>query len=193
MKNLLGHLSIMLIITTSITSCGNNKITNSETYSDSTSVATSGESIPGEDWGETDGKKVSLYTLTNKNSVEVKITNYGGIVTSWITPDKNGNKNNIVLGFDSLSRYLATPHYIGAVIGRYGNRIGNAQFKIDTATYKLAANNGASNLHGGRKGFDKVVWHATPSSDNRSITLNYLSKDGEEGFPGNLKTTVKYH
>lgn len=192
MKNLLGHLSIMLIITTSITSCGNNKTTSSGSNSASTSVASSGESIPAIDWGETDGKKVSLYTLTNKNGVQVKITNYGGIITSWITPDKNGNKSNIVLGFDSLSRYLATPHYFGAIIGRYGNRIGNAQFKIDTTTYKLAANNGASNLHGGRKGFDKVVWDATPSSDNRSITLKYISKDGEEGFPGNLKTAVKY-
>lgn len=192
MKNLLCHLLTTFTIATFITSCGNTQITNSETNSDSTSKATFAESIRAEDWGETDGKKVSLYTLSNKNGVQIKITNYGGIVTSWITPDKNGNKNNIVLGFDSLSRYLATPHYFGAVIGRYGNRIGGAQFKIDTGTYKLAANNGPNNLHGGRKGFDKVVWDAAPSSDNRSITLKYLSKDGEEGFPGNLKTTVKY-
>jgi aldose 1-epimerase len=134
-----------------------------------------------------------LYTLTNKNGVEVKITNYGATVTSWVTPDKNGNKSNVVLGFDSLSGYLAKPPYFGAIVGRYGNRIGKAQFTIDGATYKLAANNGKNNLHGGNKGFDKVVWDATPSSDNTSsLTLTYLSKDGEEGFPGNLKTTVKY-
>ena len=144
------------------------------------------------DWGETDGKNVSLYTLTNKNGVQVKITNYGGIVTSWITPNKNGAKSDIVLGFDSLQGYLSKPPYFGAIIGRYGNRIGKAQFNLDGKTYKLAANNGVNSLHGGEKGFDKVVWDATPSSDNTSLALNYLSKDGEEGFPGNLKVTVTY-
>jgi aldose 1-epimerase len=173
-------------------SCANNE-TKTMDNTDSTSVTKAG--ITQADWSETDGKKVSLFTLTNKNGVQVKITNYGGTVTSWITPDKNGNKSEVVLGFDSLSGYLQKPPvpYFGAIIGRYGNRIGGAQFKIDGATYKLAANNGVNNLHGGNKGFDKVVWDATPSSDSTpSLTLNYLSKDGEEGFPGNLKVTVKY-
>jgi aldose 1-epimerase len=144
-------------------------------------------------WGQADGKPVDLYTLTNKNGVEVKITNYGGTVTSWITKDNKGNKSNIVLGFDSLSGYLAKPPYFGAIIGRYGNRIGNATFKIDTATYKLAANNGVNHLHGGNKGYDKVVWDATASKDSTaSLTLTYLSKDGEEGYPGNLSITVTY-
>ncbi|MFZ9661291.1 MAG: aldose epimerase family protein, partial [Chitinophagaceae bacterium] len=124
---------------------------------------------------------------------EVKITTYGGIVTSWITADKEGNRSSVVLGFDSLSGYLAKPPYFGALIGRYGNRIGKGTFKIDTATYHLATNNGVNHLHGGVKGFDKVVWDATiPSDTIASLTLHYLSKDGEEGYPGNLDVTVTY-
>ena len=144
------------------------------------------------DWGELDGKKVYLYTLTNKNGVEVKITNYGGIITSWLTPDKNGKPGNIVLGFDSLSGYQAPPPYFGAIIGRYGNRIGKGTFTIDTNTYTLAKNNGENHLHGGNKGFDKVIWDAVPGDSTASLTLSYLSKDGEEGYPGNLKVTVVY-
>lgn len=140
-------------------------------------------------WGEADGKKVYLYTLTNKNGVEVTITNYGGTITKWLAPGKSGVKANIVLGFDSLSGYLAKPPYFGATIGRYGNRIANAKFKIDSITYTQAANNGNNNLHGGNKGFDKVVWDVVSANDS-SLTLSYLGKDGEEGFPGNLKATV---
>lgn len=144
-------------------------------------------------WGQADGKEVNLYTLTNANGVQVKITNYGGTVTSWVTPDKNGHKSNVVVGFDSLSGYLAKPPYFGAIIGRYGNRIAKGIFKIDTSTYHLAVNNGENHLHGGNKGFDKVVWEATPATDSTaSLTLTYLSKDGEEGYPGNLKVTVVY-
>lgn len=145
------------------------------------------------DWGETDGKPVYLYTLTNKNSDEVKISTYGATVTSWIVGDNKKNKSNIVLGFDSLSGYLAKPPYFGATIGRYGNRIANAKFKIDTTTYQLSANDGKNHLHGGNKGYDKVIWDATPAADSSaSLTLSYLSKDGEEGYPGNLKITVVY-
>ena len=193
-KNLLCH--FLLGSTIIFASCANNQTESSDnTTSTTTDTSMAKSAITTEDWGERDGKKVMLYTLTNKNGVAVKITNYGATITSWVTPDKNGNKSNIVLGFDSLSGYLQKPSipYFGAVVGRYGNRIGKAQFSIDGNAYKLAANNGANNLHGGNKGFDKMVWDATPSSDNtRSVTLNYLSKDGEEGFPGNLKTTVKY-
>lgn len=145
------------------------------------------------DWGETNGKKVSLYTLTNKNGVQVKITNYGGICTQWIVPDKNGKLGNILLGFDSLGGYLTKSPYFGALIGRYGNRIANGKFKIDTATYTLATNNDKNHLHGGNKGFDKVVWDAATTSDSvPELTLQYASKDGEEGYPGNLNVTVKY-
>jgi len=196
MKNLLCY-SLFSLTVGLLTACGNNSTTTTENNMDSTSTDTTSAKggITQADWGEADGKKVSLYTLTNKNGVEVKIINRGATVTSWITPDKNGNRNNIVLGFDSLSGYLQKPSipYFGAIVGRYGNRIGKAQFTIDGNTYKLKANNGPNSLHGGEKGFDKVVWDATPSSDGSpSLTLTYLSKDGEEGFPGDLKTTVKY-
>ncbi|HYC27448.1 MAG TPA: galactose-1-epimerase, partial [Chitinophagaceae bacterium] len=146
-----------------------------------------------EDWGEADGRKVQLFTLTNKNGVQVSISNYGGTITKWLVPGKDGKQVNIVLGFDSLAGYLNKPPYFGATIGRYGNRIANAKFKIDNATYTLAANNGKNNLHGGNKGFDKVVWDVVQTGDSiPQLTLSYLSKDGEEGFPGNLKATVKF-
>ena len=145
------------------------------------------------DWGEVDGKQVYLYTLTNKDGDAVTISNYGGTITSWIMPDKSGNKSSIIIGFDSLNTYLQHPPYFGALIGRYGNRIGNAQFKLGDSTYHLAANNEKNTLHGGLKGFDKVVWDASiPDSTTPSLTLKYMSKDGEEGFPGNLNVTVTY-
>ena len=146
-----------------------------------------------EDWGVTDGKKVSLYTLTNSKGDEVKISNYGGTITSWITVDRAGNKSNIVIGHDSLKSYLSGLTFFGSTVGRYANRIGNAQFTLDGITYKLTANNGKNHIHGGAKGFDKVVWDANPvSASVPSLTLNYSSKDGEEGFPGNLKVSVKF-
>ena len=144
-------------------------------------------------WGEYDSKKVYLFTLTNHNGIEVKITNYGATVTSWITSDMNGKKDNIVLGFDSLDGYLQKPPYFGATIGRYGNRIADARFTIGDSSYKLAANNGKNHLHGGIKGFDKQLWDILPISDSiPALTLTRISKDGEEGYPGNLKVTVSF-
>lgn len=148
--------------------------------------------IAKEAWGEADGKEVSLYTLTNSNGIQVKITNYGGTITSWTAPDKTGAMADIVLGFDSLDRYLAGTPYFGALIGRYGNRIAKGKFTLNDTTYTLATNNGANHLHGGIKGFDKVVWDAEADSANTTLTLRYTSKDGEEGYPGNLNVTVKY-
>ncbi|MFT4155623.1 aldose epimerase family protein [Parafilimonas sp.] len=145
------------------------------------------------EWGEVDGKQVYLYTLANKAGDVVTISNYGGTITSWVSPDKSGNKNSIIIGFDSLSSYRQDPPYFGALIGRYGNRIGKAQFTLNGTTYKLAANNGPNSLHGGIQGFDKVVWAAgVPDSAQPSLTLKYVSKDGEEGYPGNLDVTVVY-
>jgi aldose 1-epimerase len=188
MKSIKSFISMTIFTTAVLTACNNNDKKQQTNASDS-----SAEKVTKVAWGEADGKQVDLYTLTNKTGAQVKITNYGGTVTSWITPDKAGNKSSIVLGFDSLSGYLAKPPYFGAIIGRYGNRIGNATFKIDTATYKLAANNGKNHLHGGNKGYDKVIWNAAPAADSSaSLTLSYLSKDGEEGYPGNLKITVTY-
>ena len=144
-------------------------------------------------WGISDGKEVYLFTLTNKNGVEVKISNYGATITSWIAPDKKGEKSNIVMGFDSLAGYLAKPPYFGATVGRYGNRIANGKFSIDGNGYTLAANNGKNHLHGGLKGFDKVVWEVAEVNENTpALTLHYLSKDGEEGYPGNLHCTITF-
>ena len=141
-----------------------------------------------------DGTPVSLFTLTNKNGVEVKITNYGGIVVSLKTPDRNGKMDDIVLGFDSLPPYLGEHPYFGAIVGRYGNRIAKAKFSLDGKEYKLAANNGPNHLHGGVKGFDKQVWQAETTPEDNGVTLKLfrVSPDGEEGYPGTLQTGVDY-
>ncbi|MEO6314669.1 MAG: aldose epimerase family protein [Chitinophagaceae bacterium] len=154
--------------------------------------ATAAAAITKQDFGQVDGKPVYLFTLTNKKGAQVKISTYGGVVTSWVSADKNGTKSSIVLGFDSLSGYLAKPPYFGALVGRYGNRIANGKFKIGDSSYTLATNNGKNHLHGGLKGFDKVVWDASEVDSVAALTLAYTSKDGEEGYPGNLKVTVVY-
>lgn len=144
-------------------------------------------------WGNYDGKEVFLYTLVNSKGTTVKITNYGGIVTSFVTEDKNGNKNSIVVGFDSLMNYMQQPPYFGALVGRYGNRIAKGKFTLDGKTYTLAINNKPNALHGGLKGFDKQVWDASVADTSKpALTLHYVSKDGEEGYPGNLNVTVVY-
>lgn len=149
--------------------------------------------ITKESFGNADGKEVFLFTLTNEKGDQVKISTYGGVVTSWVAPDKSGNSSSIVLGFDSLSGYLAKPPYFGALIGRYGNRIAKGKFKIDGTEYTLATNDGPNALHGGLKGFDKVIWESSVANDSiPSLSLSYLSKDGEEGYPGNLQVNVKY-
>lgn len=141
-----------------------------------------------------DGRLVDLYTLTNKNGLIIKVTNYGGTVTALSVPDKNGTLTDIVLGFDDLNEYLKATAYFGAIVGRYGNRIAKGKFTIDGITYPLAKNNGPNTLHGGIIGFDKVIWEATEINDRTGVglKLHYLSKDGEEGFPGNLDITVTY-
>jgi len=152
-------------------------------------------SVTGEPFGTTPGgKKVDLYTLTNANGLKAKITNYGGIITSLKTPDRNGKFADIVLGYDTLAEYIKDSPYFGALIGRYGNRIAKGKFTLDGIEYKLATNNGPNHLHGGIKGFDKVVWNAEPMQTKTSVglKLTYLSKDGEEGYPGNLECTVIY-
>ena len=180
-----NRLLIVIIVSTLFTRCNNG--------SENTTTTTSKSGITKQDWGEYDGQKVYLFTLQNENGTTVTITNYGGTVTSFVTPDKTGKKSSIIIGFDSLHSYLQHPPYFGALIGRYGNRIGDAKFTLDGATYKLAANDGKNHLHGGLKGFDKVVWDATiPNDSIPSLTLKYLSKDGEEGYPGNLQVTVQY-
>ena len=147
-----------------------------------------------------EGQPVEIYTLKNGRGMEACILTYGGIVQSLIVPDKTGQFADVVLGFDNLEGYLAPAYlqgcpYFGAIIGRYGNRIGGARFKLNSQTYTLAANNGANSLHGGLKGFDKVVWSVAAAEVGESgpkLELTYLSHDGEEGFPGNLHVKVTY-
>lgn len=138
-----------------------------------------------------DDREVYQYTLTNSNGIEVKIINYGGIITSLYIPDRTGNTENIVLGFDDLDSYLGGHPYFGALIGRYGNRIANGRFELDGTEYQLTSNDGNNHLHGGEKGFDKVLWDPEMVND-RSLRLTYLSPDGEEGYPGNLEVSVTY-
>ncbi len=141
-----------------------------------------------------DGEEVDLYTLTNKNGAEAAITTYGGSVVWLKVPDRDEKLGDVVLGFDSVDGYVSNTSYLGALIGRYGNRIGHAQFKLDGKTYTLVKNNGENTLHGGTKGFNKAVWTAKeiPAKDGQALELSYLSKDGEEGFPGNLHVRVIY-
>ena len=188
-KSLVPRLGLIMITAMAVTAC-NNSTEEKKTENNTDSMKTG---IKRSDFGTVDGKPVYLYTLTNAKGDEVKITNYGGIVTSWISPDKNGKRSSIVLGFDSLSGYLAKPPYFGAIVGRYGNRIAKGRFKIGDSTYSLAVNNGSNHLHGGLKGFDKQVWEATVTNDSVPVlSLSYLSKDMEEGYPGNLKVNVVY-
>jgi aldose 1-epimerase len=151
--------------------------------------------ITEEKYGTTsDGQAAMLYTLKNETGVTVKITNYGGIVTELWVPDKSGVPGDVVLGFDNLAGYLGDHPYFGALVGRYANRIAGGMFKLDGKEYTLAKNNGINHLHGGIKGFDKVVWSGAKLSgrDSVAVKLQYESADGEEGYPGKLNVTVIY-
>ena len=141
-----------------------------------------------------EGIDVDKYIISNQQGMEISIINYGGIITSWTAKDKNGVYEDIVLGFNELSEYEKESPYFGAIIGRYGNRIAKGKFSIEGKEYTLAVNNGENHLHGGMKGFDKVVWDAETISTNSSVSLilTYLSKDMEEGYPGNLEVEVIY-
>lgn len=143
-------------------------------------------------WGKTaDGELVDLYTLTNAKGAEARIATYGATVVSLKVPDRSGVLGDVVAGFDRFEDYLTPPPYFGSIIGRYGNRIGKGRFSLNGAEYVLAKNNGENHLHGGVRGFDKHVWTAKRISP-QSLELSYLSKDGEEGYPGNLQATVTY-
>ncbi|MCX7017214.1 MAG: galactose mutarotase [Candidatus Sumerlaeota bacterium] len=141
-----------------------------------------------------EGETVELFTLKNAKGMEAKITNYGGIVVSLMAPDRNGRLGDVVLGYDTLDQYVKDNPYFGCLVGRFGNRIAKGRFTLDGREYTLAVNNGPNHLHGGLKGFDKVVWRARPfeSKDGPALELKYLSKDGEEGYPGNLDVTAIY-
>jgi aldose 1-epimerase len=139
------------------------------------------------------GEAADLYTLKNSAGMVVKITNYGGIITYWSAPDKNGKYADVTLGCDSLGGYLKNSPFFGALVGRYGNRIAKGKFTLDGKSYTLVQNNGVNSLHGGKKGFDKVIWTATPiDGEEPQLKLIYTSADGEEGYPGKLDVEVVY-
>lgn len=156
----------------------------------------SGMTIQQENFGTLpDGKLVKRYTLTNKNGVVAKLSEYGAILTELWVPDRNGRFGNVVAGFDNLDQYLKGCPFFGATTGRYANRIAKGRFTLEGKEYTLATNNGPNALHGGLKGFDKQLWKSEPissQSGQQGVRFNYLSKDGEEGYPGNLNVFVTY-
>ncbi|MGD9126813.1 MAG: aldose epimerase family protein [Planctomycetia bacterium] len=146
-------------------------------------------------WGMLpDGTPVGLYTLTNSRGMTAVVSNYGALLTSLIVPDRDGKMQDVVLGYDTLEGYLGDFAHLGAVVGRFGNRIAGGRFTLDGVEYTLAVNNGPNHLHGGIKGFDRVVWQATPreTDDGPAVELTYRSVDGEEGYPGNLDVKITY-
>jgi aldose 1-epimerase len=158
-------------------------------------ISTSAMTIEKSPFGKTeDGTAVDLYTLTNDKGASVKITNYGGTITSINVPDKDGKMADVVCGFNSVEEYIKGSPYFGCITGRYANRIAKGKFTVDGKEYSLATNNESNHLHGGLKGFDKQVWTAKENKkdDRIGLSLSYVSKDGEEGYPGELKTVVTY-
>ena len=144
-------------------------------------------------FGTRDGRPVILYTLTNSHGVEIAAMNYGGIIQSIRVPDRDGKFADIVLGHDTAEGYMPNPPFLGAIVGRYANRIANASFTLDGKTYTLPKNDGPNTLHGGiAKTFDKVLWEGRPLKEKNGVSFTYLSADGDDGFPGNLKVTVTY-
>lgn len=143
-------------------------------------------------FGTVDGRAITLYTLTNSHGMEVRAMNYGAIIVSIRVPDRHGELADVVLGHETLEGYRPNPPYFGALVGRYANRIANGTFKLDGETYTLPKNDGPNTLHGGTTGFDKVVWDAEPLKGRTGVAFSYFSKDGQDGFPGNLRVKVTY-
>ena len=184
---------IFLIVISLVASCNNNKKTDIKqtTETDSTSQSIL---LPARNGfiDTIDGKPTDLYLLKNSTGSTLAITNYGGRFVGLLVPDKNGKLQDVVVGFKTLQEYInSTEPYFGATIGRVGNRIAKGKFSIDGKEYTLFTNNGPNTLHGGKKGFQYVVWDAQQPNDS-TLVLSYLSKDGEEGFPGNLDVKVTY-
>jgi aldose 1-epimerase len=157
-----------------------------------TSSSQTTQGVQTKPFGSRDGRPVTLYTLTNSHGVEIRAMNYGGIILSIRVPDRKGQLADVVLGHETLEGYVPNPPFLGAVVGRYANRIANGTFTLDGKKYELPKNDGPNTLHGGIKGFDKVVWDGEPLKGKTGVAFTYLSKDGEEGFPGNLKVKVTY-
>ncbi len=191
LKRCIYGISIITLAFLTVQCKGNQKEENKE----NTTQKTDSVSIEKKDYGTTPaGQKVAIYTLKNQKGMEVNIMTYGGIITSLKVPNKAGVSEEVVLGFNNLEQYKKPNPYFGALIGRYGNRIAKGKFTLDGKEYKLAANNGANALHGGPEGFHRVIWTAEEAKggDVATLKLKYLSKDMEEGYPGNLTVFVTY-
>jgi aldose 1-epimerase len=194
----LSLLAFCVLAATQFTGCQERKNTEKAPEPASTTAPTTSAtaSVTQSSYGTLpDGTAIELYTLTNASGMEVRVMDYGGTITSIKVPDRSGKRDDVVLGYDSLDEYVKKPTYFGALVGRYANRIGKAQFTLDGKTYQLNANNRGNTLHGGGvKGFDKVKWQS--ASFNKpgevGVTLTRTSPDGEEGFPGNLAVKVIY-
>jgi aldose 1-epimerase len=186
-KWFLGLIGVLVVLLAVTGACTPGKQPASETGSHETGIK---RSVFGK---MPDGQEVHLYTLTNSNGMQVAITNYGARIVSILAPDRNGMMADVVLGFDNLPDYVKYNTYFGALVGRYANRIGGAKFTLDGKVYHLPVNNGPNSLHGGIKGFDKRFWTAEEvQGDEPSLAMTYPSKDGEEGYPGNLQAKVDY-
>ena len=177
----------VFVLAIGVVACGS-----SEPAAPAPSTTPAGPVVKREAFGSVEGRPIEKFTLTNKNGIEVSAITYGGIITSIKTPDRAGAMGDIVLGFNSIDGYVGDHPYFGGIIGRYGNRIARGRFTIEGTEYKLATNNGPNHLHGGIKGFDKVVWAAEAPVNKNAIAFNYTSADGEEGYPGRLNVRVVY-
>jgi aldose 1-epimerase len=194
MTNMKYTLPILFTFTVLIMSCQDNNNSNAGNVADSTANADAqnkAQQLNADAFRDTiDGKITNLYTLKNANGMTMTVTNFGGRVVSLLVPDKEGKMRDVSVGFASVDDYVkSTERYYGATIGRYGNRIAKGQFTLDGKQYTLAKNNGANHLHGGTKGFQDVVWDARQLNDS-TLELSYVSKDMEEGYPGNLNVKV---
>jgi aldose 1-epimerase len=193
MKTTNKTVNLLMVIVICVLICGCEK--QGETTEQPQAKEKSEMSITKEEFGQTpDGQRIDLYTLTNANGLRARIMNYGATLVSLEVPDQEGKLKDITLGFDTLNGYFTEHPYFGPTVGRYANRIGKAKFVLNGTEYKLAANNGENHLHGGIKGFDKVVWKAEQIEGQGStgVKMTYLSPDGEEGYPGNLRCVVIY-
>jgi aldose 1-epimerase len=194
MKNIIPLLTVAAAVSMSACQSGtksnNNSVDSMSTNQERLSIE---GQIPAAAFDSTvDGKQIKLYYLKGKGNIQVAITNYGGKIVGLLAPDKAGQLEDVELGYDNIARYISTKErYYGGIVGRYGNRIAKGKFKVAGKEYSLVTNNGVNHLHGGKKGFNDVVWDAEQPNDY-TLKLHYLSKDGEEGYPGNLDITLTY-
>jgi aldose 1-epimerase len=189
----LHRIAFLFIVASYFASCGGNRSNGNENSTADTMRANKTSPVTQQKYGNADGKEIMQYTLTNAAGMVVKLINYGGTITNILVPDTSGNMGDVVLGFDSLAGYLdKTNPYFGCITGRYANRIGKGKFSIDGKNYQLPVNNNGNTLHGGINGFNKKFWTGEILPGDSSVKFTYLSKDGEEGFPGNCNVEVTY-